>query len=93
MIRAQVAARAIFAAGDLDKAIAALDHQINAEMQTTLRMAVRTLVERGVALFAARHMKKHVSMPNSVPKKSESKLKTEKSTTLPGGWFCQNVRW
>jgi glutamate dehydrogenase len=46
VIRAQVAARAIFRAADLDKAIAALDHQITAEMQTTLRMAVRTLVER-----------------------------------------------
>ena len=46
VIRAQIAARAIFGAADLDKAIAALDHQINAEMQTTLRMAVRTLVER-----------------------------------------------
>ena len=46
MIRAQIAARAIFGAAGLDKAIAALDHQIDAQMQTTLRMAVRTLVER-----------------------------------------------
>ena len=49
VIRAQIAARAIFGAADLDKAIAALDHQIDAQMQTTLRMAVRTLVERALA--------------------------------------------
>jgi glutamate dehydrogenase len=46
VIRAQIAARAIFGAADLDNAIAALDHRIDAQMQTTLRMAVRTLVER-----------------------------------------------
>jgi len=46
VIRAQITARAIFAANDLDKAVAALDHRINAEMQTVLRMEVRTLVER-----------------------------------------------
>jgi glutamate dehydrogenase len=46
VIRAQIAARAIFGAADLDKAIAALDHRIGAQMQTTLRMQVRTLVER-----------------------------------------------
>ena len=46
VIRAQIAARAIFGATDLDKAIAALDHRIDAQMQTALRMEVRTLVER-----------------------------------------------
>jgi glutamate dehydrogenase len=46
VIRAQIAARVIFGATDLDKAIAALDHQISAQMQTALRMEVRTLVER-----------------------------------------------
>jgi glutamate dehydrogenase len=46
VIRAQIAARAIFGANDLDKAIAALDYQIGAQMQTALRMEVRTLVER-----------------------------------------------
>jgi glutamate dehydrogenase len=46
VIRAQIAGRAIFGAADLDKAIAALDHEIDAQMQTTLRMEVRTLVER-----------------------------------------------
>jgi glutamate dehydrogenase len=46
VIRAQVAARAIYGAADLDKAIAALDHRISAQMQTALRMEVRTLVER-----------------------------------------------
>jgi glutamate dehydrogenase len=46
VIRAQVAARAIFGAADLDHTIAALDHKISADMQTTLRLEVRTLVER-----------------------------------------------
>jgi glutamate dehydrogenase len=46
VIRAQIAARAIYGTADLDKAIAALDHRISAQMQTTLRMEVRTLVER-----------------------------------------------
>ncbi len=46
VILAQIAARAIFGAADLDARIAALDHQIEARMQTTLRMVVRTLVER-----------------------------------------------
>ena len=46
VIRAQIAARAIYSAGDLDRAIAALDHRISAQMQTALRMEVRTLVER-----------------------------------------------
>jgi glutamate dehydrogenase len=46
VIRAQIAARAIYRAADLDKAIAVLDHRISAQMQTALRMEVRTLVER-----------------------------------------------
>src|SRR5512133_1414209 len=46
VIRAQIAARAIFGAADLDKAIAELDHKIDADMQTALRLEVRTLVER-----------------------------------------------
>jgi glutamate dehydrogenase len=46
VIRAQIAARVIFGATELDKAIAALDHRIDAQIQTTLRMEVRTLVER-----------------------------------------------
>ena len=46
VIRAQIAARVIFGATDLDKAIAAFDHRISAQMQTALRMEVRTLVER-----------------------------------------------
>jgi glutamate dehydrogenase len=46
VMRAQIAARAIFGANDLDEAIAALDHRIKAQMQTVLRMEVRTLVER-----------------------------------------------
>jgi glutamate dehydrogenase len=46
VIRAQIAARAIFGADDLNMAIAALDYKISADMQTTLRLEVRTLVER-----------------------------------------------
>ncbi len=46
VIGAQIAARTIFGANDLDKAIAELDHRIKAQMQTVLRMEVRTLVER-----------------------------------------------
>jgi glutamate dehydrogenase len=46
VIRAHIAARAIFGAAELERAIIALDHQISAQMQTTLRLEVRTLVER-----------------------------------------------
>jgi glutamate dehydrogenase len=46
VIRAQIAARAIFGADELDERIRALDHQIDAQTQTGLRMEVRTLVER-----------------------------------------------
>ena len=46
MIRAHIAARAIFAADDLDGRIRALDHQVDAAAQTGLRMEVRTLAER-----------------------------------------------
>ena len=46
VIRAQIAARAIFGADALDQAIRALDHQIEAQAQTVLRMEVRTLIER-----------------------------------------------
>ena len=46
LIQAQIAARAIFGADELDDAIAALDHQVAAQTQTALRMEVRTLVER-----------------------------------------------
>ncbi len=46
LIKAQIAARAIFGAAELDQQIRALDHQIEATVQTRLRMEVRTLVER-----------------------------------------------
>ncbi len=46
VIRAQIAAREIFGADELDAQICALDHQIDAQAQTGLRMEVRTLVER-----------------------------------------------
>ncbi|MBA3529826.1 MAG: NAD-glutamate dehydrogenase [Propionibacteriaceae bacterium] len=47
VIRAQIAARAIFAAGDQEKMISDLDHRVDARVQTALRVEVRTLVERG----------------------------------------------
>jgi hypothetical protein len=34
-----------------------------------------------------------VSTPSRIAQNSESQLKTEKSTTLAGFLFCQNVRW
>jgi glutamate dehydrogenase len=46
VIRAHIAARAIFGADDLDRRIRELDHQVEAAVQTGLRMEVRTLVER-----------------------------------------------
>jgi len=46
VIRAQVAARALFGATDHDRAIRDLDHQVDAQTQTALRIEVRTLVER-----------------------------------------------
>nr|WP_294696267.1 NAD-glutamate dehydrogenase [uncultured Friedmanniella sp.] len=46
VISAHTAARAVFGAAELDEAIAALDYRIDAEVQTRLRLEVRTLVER-----------------------------------------------
>jgi glutamate dehydrogenase len=46
VIRAQIAARAIFGANDHDQAIRDLDHHVDAQTQTVLRMEVRALVER-----------------------------------------------
>ena len=46
VIRAQIAARAVFGADDFDRRIQELDHQVDAAVQTGLRMEVRTLVER-----------------------------------------------
>ncbi len=46
VVRAQIAARTIFSAEPMDAAIRALDHQIDAAVQTKLRLEVRTLVER-----------------------------------------------
>ena len=46
VVRAQIAARTIFSAEPLDAAIRALDHRIDASVQTKLRLEVRTLVER-----------------------------------------------
>jgi glutamate dehydrogenase len=46
VIRAQIAARAVFGAPALETMIKALDHRIDARAQTVLRIEVRTLVER-----------------------------------------------
>ncbi|HET9650410.1 MAG TPA: NAD-glutamate dehydrogenase [Microlunatus sp.] len=46
LMRSQIAARSIFSADTLEEAIRTLDHRIDAEVQTRLRMEVRTLVER-----------------------------------------------
>jgi glutamate dehydrogenase len=46
VIRAQIAARAIFDAREHELAIEALDHRIDANTQTRLRMELRTLIER-----------------------------------------------
>ena len=46
-----------------------------------------------VALRAASHSSQQVSTPRAMEKNIESKLKTEKSTTLLALWFCRCVRW
>ncbi|GAA3556853.1 NAD-glutamate dehydrogenase [Microlunatus spumicola] len=46
LLRAHIAARAIFGAADLEAEVAALDHAVPAEVQTRMRLAVRTFVER-----------------------------------------------
>ncbi|QDP96415.1 NAD-glutamate dehydrogenase [Microlunatus elymi] len=46
LIRAQVVARKLFGADDLEARIRGLDHQVDAAAQTRLRLEVRTLVER-----------------------------------------------
>ena len=46
-----------------------------------------------VALRAASHSSQQTRTPSAMEKNSESKLKTEKSTTLLALWFCRCVRW
>ena len=46
LIRANVAARTIFSAPELELELEGLDFQISAEVQTELRLEIRTLVER-----------------------------------------------
>jgi glutamate dehydrogenase len=46
VIRAHIAAREIFGTPDHEKRIADLDHQVDAAVQTALRIEVRTLIER-----------------------------------------------
>ncbi|HET7476496.1 MAG TPA: NAD-glutamate dehydrogenase [Dermatophilaceae bacterium] len=48
VIRAQVAARSIFDVASLEKQIRRLDYTLDAQVQTTLRLEVRTLVERAI---------------------------------------------
>ena len=55
IIRAQIAARTIFGADQHDKAIRDLDHRVDAQMQTILRMEVRTLVERATRWLINNH--------------------------------------
>ncbi|HEY0239573.1 MAG TPA: NAD-glutamate dehydrogenase domain-containing protein, partial [Friedmanniella sp.] len=47
LIRAHIAARTIFGAAGLEAAVAELDHAVAADTQTRMRLAIRTLVERG----------------------------------------------
>nr|WP_239579093.1 NAD-glutamate dehydrogenase [Microlunatus panaciterrae] len=46
VLRAQIAARELFGAAELERRIEELDHQVEASVQTRMRMEVRTLVER-----------------------------------------------
>jgi glutamate dehydrogenase len=55
IIRAQIAARTIFSADQHDKAIRDLDHRVDAQTQTILRMEVRTLVERATRWLINNH--------------------------------------
>ena len=52
LIRAQIVARALFNANDLENRIRGLDHQVDAAVQTRLRLDVRTLVERATRWLA-----------------------------------------
>ena len=46
LVRAHIAARTLLRASDLEAAVAALDHVVAADVQTRMRLAIRTLVER-----------------------------------------------
>jgi glutamate dehydrogenase len=46
VLLAHTAARTVFRAAELDEAVRALDHRVDAQTQTLLRLEVRTLVER-----------------------------------------------
>jgi glutamate dehydrogenase len=46
VIRAQIVARALFGAEDLEQRVRRLDHQVDAGVQTRLRLEIRTLAER-----------------------------------------------
>jgi glutamate dehydrogenase len=53
LIRAQVSARTLFGADDLEARIRRLDHQVDADTQTRLRLEVRKLVERSTRWLVA----------------------------------------
>ena len=55
VILAHTAARAVFGGAELDEAVAALDHRVDASVQTTLRLEVRTLAERASRWLLNRH--------------------------------------
>ncbi|WP_375426734.1 NAD-glutamate dehydrogenase [uncultured Friedmanniella sp.] len=54
IVLAHVAARVIFDADALEAAVAALDHQVEAQTQTVLRLELRTLVERATRWLVSR---------------------------------------
>src|SRR5215218_4656043 len=57
VIRAQIAARTIFDADQHEKAIRDLDHRVDSQVQMTLRMEVRTLVERATRWLINNHQR------------------------------------
>jgi glutamate dehydrogenase len=65
IMRAHAAARVIFDADRLDREIGALDHQVDAETQTTLRLEVRTLVERATR-WLVMHRRRPVDIGSAV---------------------------
>ena len=66
VIRAHIAAREIFGAHEHEAKIVALDHQVDAQVQTALRIEVRTLIERATRwLVNNRRRPVDISPPSS----------------------------
>ncbi len=53
-IRCHLIAREVCGADELDRQLVALDHQVSAEVQSRMRLEVRTLVERATRWFATK---------------------------------------